>query len=230
MYALQLYLFNTPRQTAFYILQDFAFLPIQVALVTVILGRIMNDRSKRVRLNKINMVIDAFFSEAGTAILIELSGFAENLETLKPVLAIKKDWGEADFSKSVSFLKNVELPMECSPEKLASLKKLLMDRRDFLLRMLENPNLLEHDLFTDMLFAVFHITEELIAREDFFSSSKADIKHLEVDSRRAFRNLVIQWLYHLRYLCLNYPYLYSLEVRRNPFCTGTGVAFEDEPV
>ncbi len=230
LYVLQLYLFNSPQQTAFYILQDIAFLPIQVALVTVILGRVMNDRNKRMRLNKINMVIDAFFSEAGTAILIELSELAENIEAVKRILAIRQTWSDADFSKAADYLKSVELPMDCSPKKLASLRVLLIYKRDFLLRMLENPNLLEHDSFTDMLFAVFHITEELIAREDFSSSSEADIKHLEIDARRAFRYLVVQWLYHIRYLSLNYPYLYSLEVRRNPFSNGNNIAFDDEKV
>jgi len=228
LYVLQLSLFRSPRETAFYVLQDIAFLPIQIALVTVILGRYVNDRNKRVRLNKINMVIDAFFSEAGTAILIELSGFAQNIEKIKASLAISQNWSDSDFSIAVNYLKTVEMPMQCSPEKLDSLKSLLMDRRDFLLRMLENPNLLEHDSFTDMLFAVFHITEELLVREDFSSSSKADIKHLEVDAKRALRALIVQWIYHIKYLSLNYPYLYSLEVRRNPFGSVKSVALEDE--
>jgi len=228
LYVLQLFLFHSPRETAFYVLQDIAFLPIQVALVTVILGRYVNDRNKRVRLNKINMVIDAFFSEAGTAVLIELAGFADNIEKIKPTLAISQNWSDSDFSKTANYLKTVELHMQCSLEKLVSLKTLLMDRRDFFLRMLENPNLLEHDSFTDMLFAVFHITEELLARDDFSSSSKADIKHLEIDAERALRALIVQWIYHIRYLNLNYPYLYSLEVRRNPFGNAKSISLDDE--
>ena len=37
LYMLQLYVFHSPRDTAFYVLQDIAFLPLQVALVTVML-------------------------------------------------------------------------------------------------------------------------------------------------------------------------------------------------
>jgi hypothetical protein len=32
----------------------------------------------------------------------------------------------------------------------------LLEERDFLLRLLENPTLLEHESFTDLLRAVFH--------------------------------------------------------------------------
>ena len=39
-------------------------------------------------------------------------------------------------------------------------------KRDFLLRLLENPNLLEHDSFANLLLAVFHLTEELAQRRD----------------------------------------------------------------
>ncbi|MBE0634895.1 two pore domain potassium channel family protein, partial [Candidatus Bipolaricaulota bacterium] len=42
----------------------------------------------------------------------------------------------------------------------------LDDKRDFLLRLLENPNLLEHEAFTALLRAVLHVTEELWYRDD----------------------------------------------------------------
>ena len=44
---------------------------------------------------------------------------------------------------------------------LEETKKYLMGKRRFLLALLENPNLLEHETFTDSLRAVFHLTEEL---------------------------------------------------------------------
>ena len=66
LYILQLIVFHSPRDTGFYILQDFAFLPLQVAIVSVVLGRYLKNREKTARLGKLNMVINAFFSEAGT--------------------------------------------------------------------------------------------------------------------------------------------------------------------
>jgi 2-oxo-4-hydroxy-4-carboxy--5-ureidoimidazoline (OHCU) decarboxylase len=60
-----------------------------------------------------------------------------------------------------------------------------------MLRMLENPNLLEHDTFTDMLLAVFHVTEELIARETLNELPNSDVDHLTNDIDRAFKTLLI---------------------------------------
>ncbi len=46
LYILQLIVFSSPRDTSFYILQDFAFLPLQIAIVTVVLGRYLKNAKK----------------------------------------------------------------------------------------------------------------------------------------------------------------------------------------
>lgn len=69
IYAVQIIFFRAPRDTTFYLLQDFAFLPLQIAIVTVVLGTYLKKREKAERLKKINVIINAFFSEAGTEIL-----------------------------------------------------------------------------------------------------------------------------------------------------------------
>ena len=93
----------------------------------------------------------------------------------------------------------------------------LRERRDFLLRLLENPNLLDHEAFTAALRAVFHLLEELDHREDFSSLPDSDIDHLEGDARRAYALLVQQWIDYMVYLKERYPYLFSLALRTNPF-------------
>ena len=50
---------------------------------------------------------------------------------------------------------------------LVGLKSFLLAKRNFLLGLLENPNLLEHESFSELLWAVFHLTEELASRKDF---------------------------------------------------------------
>jgi hypothetical protein len=84
-------------------------------------------------------------------------------------------------------------------------------------RLLENPTLLEHESFTDLLRAVFHLAEELAYREDLSQSPGTDRAHLEGDINRAYHLLVHQWLDYMEYLKMNYPYLFSLAMRTNPF-------------
>ena len=86
-----------------------------------------------------------------------------------------------------------------------------------MVRLLENPTLLEHESFTDLLRAVFHLTEELAYREDLSRQPGPDRAHIDGDINRAYHLLVHQWLDYMEHLKLNYPYLFSLAMRTNPF-------------
>ena len=63
-------------------------------------------------------------------------------------------------------------------------------RRDFLVRLLENPSLLEHESFTNLLRAVFHLTEELAYREDPNQLLENDKRHIAGNMIRAYHLLV----------------------------------------
>jgi hypothetical protein len=88
---------------------------------------------------------------------------------------------------------------------------------DFLVRLLENPSLLEHEAFTELLQAIFHLTDELKHRKVLTALPENDLRHLSGDICRAYQLLIRQWLQYVLYLKQNYPYLFSLAVRTNPF-------------
>jgi len=64
---------------------------------------------------------------------------------------------------------------------------------------------------------VFHLTEELAAREDLGAMPPADRRHVELDMARAYGRLLAEWLRYVEHLKRQYPYLYSFAVRTNPF-------------
>jgi hypothetical protein len=83
--------------------------------------------------------------------------------------------------------------------------------------MLENPNLLEHESFTDLLWAVFHVADELRHRDDFAQLPQEDVEHLAGDLFRAYRAAFLEWVAYMKHLKSDYPYLYSLAIRLHPF-------------
>ena len=106
---------------------------------------------------------------------------------------------------------------------MESLKGFLKEKRPFLLGLLENPNLLEHESFTNLLWAVFHLTEELLHRKSLKDLPDADYKHLAGDISRGYNLLIIEWLYFMAHLKDKYPYLFSLAMRTNPFDAAASV-------
>lgn len=217
LYSSQIFIFKRPQDTFFYILQDLAFVPISVLIVTLILDQLLRIREKRAMLKKMNMVIGAFFSEVGTRLLKSFHDFDVRYDKTRENLIVTNEWSEREFSTVKNSLKVYDYKIESQKGDLEDLKSFLIKKRDFLLGLLENPNLLEHESFTDLLWAVFHLTEELACRADVKQLSVTDYAHLSGDIKRAYVLLISEWLAYMKHLKDVYPYLFSLAVRTNPF-------------
>jgi hypothetical protein len=198
-------------------LAQLGFLPISVLLVTIILNQLLGLRAKAAKLAKLNMVIGAFFSEVGGALLKTLSAYDRTLPDFQPRVAHISHWTAPDFAGFSQGLKESDFGIELKAGDLEALRDFLLQKRDFLLRLLENPNLLEHDSFANLLLAVFHLTEELAQRRDLHHLSASDQKHLAGDVQRGYVLLIKEWLAYMSHLKTRYPYLFSLALRTNPF-------------
>jgi len=217
LYALHYLIFRDAHHIFIYMLGDVAFVPIEVLLVTLIIHRLLSSREQRIRLQKLNMVIGTFFSELGTHLLAEFSDRDSDLEGIRQELLVTSGWSDRLFDDVWKNLRTYTYKVDMSRLNLYELRDYLTSRRDFLIRLLENPLLLDNESFTGLLRAVFHLTEELQARPDFKTLPESDIEHLAGDVHRVYYNLVMQWLLYMRYLKNVHPYLFSLALRTNPF-------------
>lgn len=216
LYFIHYLIFHDFHHIAIYTVHDIAFLPLEVLLVTMVLHQLLESRSKREMLYKLNMVIGAFFSEVGTGLLGRLTAFGENVEGIRDDLIVKPSWTHKEYARAILELGAYDFKTDASRGDLVELRDFLTSKRDFLLRLLENPNLLEHESFTDSLWAVFHLAEELEHRTDIGALPASDLAHLSGDIKRALAALAVEWVEHLEHLKNSYPYLFSLAVRTNP--------------
>jgi hypothetical protein len=217
LYAVQIAIYHDAHTTFFYLLQDMAFIPIQVLLVTLILNTLLNIREKTAMLNKMNMVIGTFFSEVGSSLLKSFVVLDKNSDALRRELLVSMEWTDSSFDGAIQRVNAIDHQIRHADGDLVALKELLLAKRSFLLSLLENPNLLEHEKFTDLLWAVFHLTEELAVRKNVQQLTPADANHIALDIKRAYALLITEWLAYLRHLKRDYPYLFSFAVRTNPF-------------
>lgn len=216
-YILHYLIFRDARHIFIYLLGDVAFVFFEVFLVTLVIHGVLSYREKRSMLDKLNMVIGSFFSEVGTELItLFLSFDARGHETARR-LAIGSDWSAADCGKMRRELVPSAVAIDCARGDLEGLKNFLSAKRAFLLTLLGNPNLLEHESFTNLLWAVFHLTDELSHRKKLTGLAERDYEHLAGDIGRAYVLLLSEWLSFLCHLKNNYPYLFSLAARRNPF-------------
>ena len=215
--------FHDLHHLGIFTLHDIAFLPLEVLLVTLILHALLEHRQHAELMSKLNMIIGAFYSEVGTDLLELLAGTDADLDRLARQFAITSEWSDARLKQAIVEAEAAAFVLEPSRETVLRLSEFLGEKRQFLLGLLENQSLLENERFTDVLWAVFHLGDELGRRTDIDSLPESDLAHLAGDMERAYGRTIAAWFEHLRHLRVRYPYLYSLAVRSNPLDGVPGV-------
>ncbi len=169
------------------------------------------------RQKKVNMIVGVFFSETGNPLIRQLKHAVTSNDVWYNSLQVQPDWTEKDFATTKTLLGDWDYEVRVQKIDLDEVHRLLRGSRTLLVQLLQHPVLFEHESFTDLLNAVFHLEEELSARDNFTQLPESDLDHLSGDTKRVLSLIILQWLDYMLHLKMNYPYLFSLAVRLNPF-------------
>lgn len=208
MFFIHYLAFGQAENTAYYSLMSLCFIPINCLAVTIIFERLIDYKEKNERINKLNMLVGIFFSEIGSDLMHTLINADESA---------KNSITEFDDLKKIEdklLIHNYSINIEKID--LINLKRILIENNDLLINLISNENLLQHEIFTDLLMSVIHLRDEIlfIERNGY---SEIDTYHLTTDIERVYKSLNIQWINYLKYLKNFYPFLYSNAIRVNPF-------------
>lgn len=188
-----------------------------LSMVASITNLFVNRREESLRHQKLNMVTGLFFSEMGSGLLKRFTQLDSKTETLHKILKISGEWADKDFDEAYGRLKQHRFVIDSGLGDMSELREYLQNKGDLLLRLIENPVIHEHEDFTDLLRAIFHLRDELLNRSDLTELLSYDRQHLDGDIARIYNLLAFEWLRYMRYLKKNYGYLFSLAMRLNPF-------------
>jgi len=208
---------------------DLAFIPIEVLIVTLIIDQMLESREKQRKMEKLNMVIGTFFSTFGTPLLARLTGTDERIGEVKQRLVVTDTWNTAMFEDMQKCLDDYTCSVSPARIDLEDFRRFLISHEEFLLRLVENPMVFEHESFTDLILALSHLIEELKARGDLSQLPPSDRSHLTTDIQRAYSQLIREWIKYMEYLKNHYPYLFNLAMRKNPFDETASVIVRQAP-
>jgi len=210
-------IFQDSHYLLIYLFADLAFVPVEVLCVTLIIDSMLSARERQERMEKLNMVIGIFFSRIGTPLLARFAKADPDAGPLQAQVANDTPWNAEKFRALQAGAGGWQCRVDPTRTDMDSLRQFLLDNEDFLLRLVENPMVFEHETFTDLILALTHLNEELKARGDLSLLPPSDIAHLKGDTERVYSRLVPEWLKYMEYLQRSYPYLFSLALRKNPF-------------
>ncbi len=175
-YGLQIVIFHDTHDTSFYIFQDLGFLPVSIAVTTFIVGALLDRQNKQERIEASRILTVSFFSVMGNSLMDLLCSALDDQSRVK--------WDSDIFDEILTFLD---------------------DNTSTVLTIASNPNLLEHEKFTDLLWSVLHLREELYSRKDE-EISHADQLHIVNDAQRVFDLYLENWNEYSEYTKAEYPY------------------------
>ncbi len=215
LYYVHFTIFRDANHIFIYLLGDIAFMPLEILFVTLIFHKLLEDREKKNTLKKINMIIGVFLTQVGTHLIKFLETFDPGLDELRSSMLFNTSWGKKDFRNAITAIGRHTFNIDFTD--VSELKMLLQENREFMMKTMENPTLLEHELFSETITAIFHLEEELSSRADITHLQGSDKEHIKGDIARVYKVLVKEWILYNQHLKSEYPYLFSFAVRTNPF-------------
>ena len=160
------------------------------------------------------MLIGIFFSEVGTKLLKKFCPKDPGIQEIRSALLVSNNWSDEDFKTVDAKLKAHSYHLDSHEFSLEELHSFLSDHKVFLLALLENPQLFEHDRFTDLLHAVFILQRNWFPVTGLSTSGRL-LQSLVRGSDTGIQPVRDRMAPHMHYQKKKYPYLFSLAMRTN---------------
>ncbi len=209
IYILQILIFRDPNTTAFYIFQDFAFMPVTIALATIVFGAITDEKEKRERAESVRMLTSSFFTEVGAELMYTMMDAAEDVEVLRGYTQAAVTATRENNDELLKQAEACEIRLNVDEKTYHEVQRIVTESRFGLLVLASNPLILEQERFTSMLWGVFHLADEFRIRGDYRELSIEDKEHVNEDFAKVLKPLIVNSIPNATYLRDMYPNFYS---------------------
>jgi hypothetical protein len=143
LFVLHYLVFRDLHHLGIFTLHDIAFLPLEVLIVTLILHALLEQRQHSELMQKLNMVIGAFFSEVGIDLLKQLAALDSDPESLARRFDLDASWDDKRLKQASAEAASGTYKLNPTHESIQAMHDFLREKRQFLLGLLENQSLLE---------------------------------------------------------------------------------------
>lgn len=208
IYGAQILIFHQVETTEFYLLQDLAFMPITIAIATIVVGQLMDKHEKEERLEKTKMLTSIFFTEIGAKLINILLPVTQIDGDVRAIIV--RGLGEEDDADAIrQIITDAPIAVHINKNVFNAAKEHIFSHQTDLMIISSNPLLLEHECFTRMLWGVFHLIDEFRLRGDYDKLNEDDIDHYNDDFSKVLRLTLVNWVGNDQYLAATYPNFYA---------------------
>ena len=205
IYGMQILIFKDVRNTEFYIFQDMAFIPISIAITTVVVGELLDINNKRDSRQKTRMLTSTFFSDIGFE-LMSMLALVSNIDE-----ALLQTINDSDLSEQdkISAIKNSGFTVNADMGIYTIISDVIIASKTDILILSSNPMLYDHEYFSDLLWELLHLMDEFRLRGDYVKLTPNDLTELNSDFAQVLELQLINWVVNAKYLKETYPNFYK---------------------
>lgn len=217
LFYIQCRIFDDLQHTLSLLFANIAFIPMNIFFTAFVIENLIEKRNRHHKMEKLIMIQGVFFSEFGSEVLEKFVKHDEEANLISTVAHINKNWGNKEFKELNTVLNNHNFEVNINNFDLERLSSLINKNKDFLFSIISNPTLMEHEIFSDMTIALFHLKEEL---QDIYlnkDSVHSDKAHIKEDIRILYRLMSKSWALYMKHLKVEYPTLFVKAMAHNPF-------------
>ena len=204
IYGMQIFIFKDVRNTEFYIFQDMAFIPISIAITTVVVGELLDINNKRDSRQKTRMLTSTFFSDIG----FELMSMLALISNIDEELLYTINTPELPGSDKIAAIKSSGLTVNADMGIYTIISDVIIASKTDILILSSNPMLYDHEYFSDLLWELLHLMDEFRLRGDYVKLTPNDLTELNSDFAQVLELLLINWVVNAKYLKETYPNFY----------------------
>ncbi|MFC1596183.1 hypothetical protein ACFL4D_02745 [Candidatus Margulisiibacteriota bacterium] len=212
-YFLHYLLFHDFHHISIYFIGDLGFLGVEALIVYFVIDRLLSAREKETTRKKLNMLAGVFFQDAGIKVFNHILSMIQDDNIIEDCFAIQESWKLKDFAKAIKQVPGHSCKLEYNAEHVQEIKDMLEEKKSLIIRLMENPGINEHNIFSDMLISLFHLTEELMRRDSLTGNTDEDKQHLLNDMKRVFQYMGQLWIEYMLHLKKHYAYLYLYNIK-----------------
>ena len=216
-YVLHYVIFRDLHHITIFALHDIAFLPLEVILVSLVFERVLDAAHREEHRGKVSMIESIFFNESGSDMLRYLLLCDPGSRELCSAMHISESWDSSDFEQAHRFVDGYAFAVAPDRTDFFALHYHLGNRHKYFLKVIENPVLMDHESFTDLILAIYHLWEELEFRTDLYQLSDEDKQYLCGIISEIYHLLTREWLLNVSYTQKHHRERFSCAVRANPF-------------
>ncbi len=227
LHGLHYAVFKDMHHLMIFLVADIAFVPLEVFFVSLVLEQLIEKQEEEKILKKMNMLVGLFYQQFGNKLLTLFVNVDKEIDKCDNGLLMNFSWDSAQYKELQKIISGHGHNVDLRKVDLNKLYSLLKANQPMIVNLISNPTLLEKDVFSDVLMSTFHLMEELESR-DLDALSKDDFEHLEIDCKRVYENLSLEWVYYMEHLQKSYPYLFYTAVKTNPYDQRQAVDIESE--